>query len=160
MNTFEIPGSIPESNINLSFQIFSSALCKKKPLQNCLVSYYNVQLAYSFLSHEMHCNFLPNQREALLLRYMIDTDLAQLFRRNTLAWFEQIYLQTDFDLLGEGTLRENCLHLRHHGAGHHAALRSDGVHLLADARDDRKVLREVVRHEATDSATSQLVQLG
>lgn len=91
---------------------------------------------------------------------MVDTDLAQLFRRNTLAGFEQIYLQTDFDLLGEGTLREDCLHLGNHGAGDHAALRSDGVHLLADSRDDRKVLREVVGDEATDSATSQLVQLG
>lgn len=91
---------------------------------------------------------------------MVDADLAQLFRRDPLAWFEQIYLQTDFDLLGEGTLREDSLHLGHHGTGYHAALRSDGVHLLADARDDREVLREVVGDEAADAPTAQLVQLG
>lgn len=91
---------------------------------------------------------------------MVDADLAQLLRGHALARFEQIYLQPDFDLLGEGALREDGLHLRHHRARYHATLRPDRVHLLADARDDRKVLREVVRDEAADAPTAKLVQLG
>lgn len=84
---------------------------------------------------------------------MIDADLFQLIRCNALAWLEQIYLKADFDLLGQRSLREDSLDLGHHGAGHHATLRSDCVDLLTDTRDDREVLRKVVGDETAYSAT-------
>lgn len=90
---------------------------------------------------------------------MVYADLFQLVRCDTLAWLEQIYLKAHFDLLGKRSLRKDCLHLGHNGAGHHAALRSDGVHLLADARHNCKVLRKVVGDESANATTGEVIQL-
>lgn len=88
---------------------------------------------------------------------MIDTDLSQFLGCNTLAWLKEIYLKSDFDLLGEGALGEHGLHLRHHRARHHSSLRPNRVHFLADARHYRKVLREVVGDKPTDASATQIV---
>lgn len=118
------------------------------------------------LQKEIHCflepsntNSLPNQGESLLLRHVINTNFTQFFRRNTLARLEQIYLQSHFNLLREGALREDGLDLRHDGARDHAALGSDGMDLLVDARDDGEVLREVVGDETTDAAAAKFIHL-
>lgn len=90
---------------------------------------------------------------------MINTNFTQFLRRNTLARLKQIYLQSHFNLLRECALREDGLDLRHDGARDHAALGSDGVDLLVDARDDREVLREVVGDKTTDSAAAEFIHL-
>lgn len=92
---------------------------------------------------------------------MVHTDLSQLLGSDPLAWLKEIYLKSNFDLLGEGALREHRLHLWHHRTGHHSTLRPDGMDLLADARYNGKVLREVVGDEPTDASSAQVVlQLG
>lgn len=90
---------------------------------------------------------------------MIDADLFQLIRCNALAWLEQIYLKADFDLLSQRSLRKDSLNLWHNSTGHHATLRSDSVDLLANARDDCKILRKVVGDESTYSATGKVIEL-
>lgn len=124
--------------------------CYCSPTINSLVSSWLSSLSLS----------LPDQREALLLRHMIHTDLSQLIGSDSLAWLKEIYLKSNFDLFGEGTLREYGLHLWHNSAGHHATLRPNGVHLLADTRHHRKVLREVVGDEPTDTSSAQIVVKG
>lgn len=85
---------------------------------------------------------------------MIDTDLSQFLGCNALAWLKEIYLKSDFDLLGESALGEHGLHLRYHRARHHSSFRPDRVHLLANARDHRKVLREVVSDKPTNASAT------
>lgn len=104
---------------------------------------------------------LPNQREALLLGHVVHTYLAHFIGSNSLAWLKEIYLESHFNLLGEGALGEDRLHLWHDRARDHAPFRSDSVYLLANSRHHRKVLREIVGHEAADTSSAQVVvQLG
>ena len=91
---------------------------------------------------------------------MIDSDLFQEVGVNSLPWSEHVYLEANFDLLGEGALREDGLHLRHHRGVDDAALGADGVHLLPDPGDDGKVLREVGRQDSRDPVGVQVLQLG
>ena len=75
----------------------------------------------------MYSIFSPNEREPLFLGQVIDSDLfeehcpAAGAVADVLPRPEHIYLEADFDLLGERALREDGLHLRHHSAVHHAA---------------------------------------
>lgn len=101
---------------------------------------------------------LPNEREAFLFGDVIDGDLFE-GAGVALPRFEQIYLQADFDLLGEGALREDGLHLRHHARRHHATLGADGMHLLPYARHDREVLRELGGEDARDAVCVHVLQL-
>ena len=57
-------------------------------------------------------------------------------------------LHPDLDLLGQGALGEEGLHVVFHGGGDDAAVRSDRVHLLFDAGDDGKVEWEVGGEDA------------
>lgn len=70
----------------------------------------------------------PNQTESFLLGDVID---ANLFHgsRVVFARLEEVYLEAHFDLLGEGTLREDSLHLRHHSRRHHPTLWSNSMYL-------------------------------
>ena len=91
---------------------------------------------------------------------MIDSNLFKIIFGLSLSRPEHVYLEPDFDLLGEGALGEHGLDLRHHGAVDHAALGPDGVHLLPDATDDGEVLREVGRQNSRYSVGVQILQLG
>lgn len=102
---------------------------------------------------------LPNQRPSFLLRYMIDADFAQFFRRNPFARLKQIYLQAHFDLLGQGAFGEDGLDLGHHRAGHHATFRTDGVHFLTYPGHDREILRKVLGHYSGDPAWGHVFHL-
>ena len=66
------------------------------------------------------------------------------------------YLQPNLDLLGEGALGEDGLHLGHHGGAQHATLWPNVVGLLADAGHYGKVLREVGGKYAGDALLVQL----
>lgn len=63
---------------------------------------------------------LPNEREPFFLRDVVDSDLFKVHVLDAFARLEEVYLEADFDLLGEGSLREHRLHLGDHGAGDHA----------------------------------------
>lgn len=90
---------------------------------------------------------------------MINTNFSQFFRRDALPWLEQIYLQSNFNLLRESALREDGLDLWHDCARDHAALWSDCVDLLMDARNDSEVLWKIVSDEAANAATAQFIHL-
>lgn len=62
-----------------------------------------------------------------------------------------VYLQADFNLLGEGTFREHSLHLWYHRRVQHATLGADNVRLLSDSWNDGKVLRKVFSDNPADS---------
>lgn len=83
---------------------------------------------------------------------MIDADLAQFFHRHPFARFKQIYLQAHFDLLGQGAFGEDGLDLGHHRAGHHATLRTNGVHFLTYPGHHREILREILGQYSGDPA--------
>lgn len=68
------------------------------------------------------------------------------------------YLQAYTDALGEGTLGEDSLHLRHHGAAQHSALWANQIAVLFDARHHRKVLWEVTSDDAADSFLFQVLR--
>ena len=70
---------------------------------------------------------------------------------------EHIYLKADFDFLCEGSLREDCLHLRNNRRVDNASLGADGVYLLSDPRDDGKVLWEVRRQDSRDPVRVQVL---
>ena len=92
---------------------------------------------------------------------MIDCDLfKEPVGKGGFPRSEHVYLEANFDLLGEGALREDGLHLRHHRGVDDAALGADGVHLLPDPGDDGKVLREVGRQDSRDPIGVQVLQLG
>lgn len=69
------------------------------------------------------------------------------------------HLKSNFDLLGEGTLGEDGLHLRDDCAVDDPALRPDGVHLLPDPADDGKVLRKVGGEDARDPVRVEVLDL-
>ena len=46
---------------------------------------------------------------------MVDSNLLEPITSDPLARPEHVYLEPDFDLLGERALGEDCLHLQHHG---------------------------------------------
>ena len=58
---------------------------------------------------------LPNKTESFLLRDMVDSNLLEPITSDPLARPEHVYLEPDFDLLGERALGEDCLHLQQHG---------------------------------------------
>ena len=103
---------------------------------------------------------LPDETETLFLRYVIDSDLFQQVGVNSLPWSEHVYLQANFDLLGERPLGEDGLDLGHHGGVDDATLGADGVNLLSDARDDGEVLREIRGEYPGDPAGVEILQLG
>ena len=45
---------------------------------------------------------------------MVDSNLLEPITSDPLARSEHVYLEPDFDLLGERALGEDCLHLQHH----------------------------------------------
>ena len=91
---------------------------------------------------------------------MIDCDLfKEPVGESSFPRSEHVYLQPNFDLLGEGALREDGLHLWHHCRVDHPSLGADGVHLLSDPRDDGEVLREVGRQDSGDPVGVQVLQL-
>ena len=102
---------------------------------------------------------LPDKTETLFLRYVIDSDLFQQVGVNSLPWSEHVYLKANFDLLSQRPLGEDGLDLGHHGAVDHAPFRPDGMNLLADARDDGEVLREVRRQNPRDPIRVQVLEL-
>ena len=91
---------------------------------------------------------------------MIDSNLFQIIFGLSFPRPEHVYLEPDFDFLGESALGEHGLDLGHHRAVDHAALWPNGVHLLSDPRDDRKVLREVCGQDPRDAVGVQILQLG
>ena len=91
---------------------------------------------------------------------MIDSDLFEQVTGDSLARSEHVYLETNFDLLGESSLREDRLDLGDHGGVDHPALGSNGMHLLSDPADDGKVLREVSGEDAGDAVGVQILKLG
>lgn len=102
---------------------------------------------------------LPDQTETLFLGHVIDSDLFQQIGADSLPRSEHVYLQSNFDLLGERPLGEHGLDLGHHGGVHHPALRSDGVDLLSDPGDDGEVLREVRGQNSRDPVGVEILQL-
>ena len=105
-------------------------------------------------------NLLPNETESLFLRDMIDSNLFQIIFGLSFPRPEHVYLEPDFDFLGESALGEHGLDLRHHRAVDHTALGPNGVHLLPDPRDYRKVLREVCGQDPRDATGVQILELG
>ena len=92
---------------------------------------------------------------------MIDCDLfKEPVGKGGFPRSEHVYLETDFDLLGEGALGEHGLDLRHYGAVDHTALGPDGVHLLPDPGDDGEVLREVRGQDPCDAISVEILKLG
>ena len=91
---------------------------------------------------------------------MIDSDLFQQTRVNSLPWAEHVYLQANFDLLGQRPLGEDGLDLGHHAGVDDAALRADGVNLLSDPGDDGEILGEVRGEYPGDPAGVEILQLG
>ena len=90
---------------------------------------------------------------------MIDGDLfKETVGQGSLPGSEHVYLEANFDLLGEGALREDSLDLGHHGRVDHTSLGPDGVHLLSDPRDYGEVLREVGRQDSGDPVGVQVLQ--
>lgn len=71
-----------------------------------------------------------------------------------------VYLESDFDLLGEGAFREDGLHLGNDRGADHAPFGTDGVHLLPDARDDGKVLGEIGGQDAGDAVGAEVFDRG
>ena len=63
--------------------------------------------------------FSPYQGEPLFLWQVVDGDLFQ--QRSPLRRPHHIYLESHLDLLGQGAVRENGLHLRNHCAVDHTA---------------------------------------
>lgn len=104
------------------------------------------------------CHILPNDRPSLLFWNVIDGDFFP-GSRVVRSQFGQIYLQSNFDLLCEGTGWEYGLHLRHHRRRHHTAVRTDCVHLLTNAGHDREILREIGRQNARDAVCVHVLQL-
>ena len=102
---------------------------------------------------------LPDQTETLFLRYVIDSDLFQQVRADSLPRAEHVYLKSHFDLLGEGPLGEDSLDLGHHRGVDHASLWANGVHLLSDPGDDGEVLREVRGQYSRDPVGVEILQL-
>ena len=90
---------------------------------------------------------------------MIDGDLFEQITGDTLPGSEHVYLEPNFDLLGERALGEHCLHLGHHRGVDHAPLRSNGVDLLSDPADDGEVLGEVSGEDPGDAVGVQILQL-
>ena len=66
------------------------------------------------------------------------------------------YLQSNLDLLGEGSLGEDRLHLGNYGGTQHAGLGTDCLGLLTNPRYDGEVVREVRRQDACDALVVQL----
>lgn len=102
---------------------------------------------------------LPDETESLFLRNMIDSNLFEIIFGLSLPRPEHVYLEPDFDLLGEGALGEHGLDLGHHGAVDHAALGADGVDLLPDPGDDGEILREVRGQDPRDPIGVQILKL-
>ena len=127
-----------------------------KVFQGSSVQYFFVFL-FLFVSL---INQLPNETESLFLWNMIDSNLFKIIFGLSLSRPEHVYLEPDFDLLGEGALREYGLDLRHHGAVDHAALGPDGVNLLPDPGDDGEVLREVRGQDPCDAISVEILKLG
>lgn len=90
---------------------------------------------------------------------MIDSNLFEIIFGLSLPRPEHVYLEPDFDLLGEGALGEHGLDLGHHGAVDHAALGADGVDLLPDPGDDGEILREVRGQDPRDPIGVQILKL-
>ena len=106
------------------------------------------------------CKVLPDETETLFLRYVIDSDLFQQVGVNSLPWSEHVYLEANFDLLGERPLGEDGLDLGHHGGVDDATLGADGVNLLSDPGDDGEILREVRGEDPGDPVGVEILQLG
>ena len=117
-------------------------------------------MSFSFNEYLSNENPLPNETESLFLWDMIDSNLFEIIFGLSLPRPEHVYLEPNFDLLGEGALGEHGLDLRHHGAVDHAALGAYGVHLLPDPGDDSEVLREVCGQDPCDAIGVQILQLG
>ena len=66
-----------------------------------------------------------------------------------------VYLQAHPDPLGERSLREHSLDLRHHRAAQDAPLRTNQDAVLLDARHHRKVLGEVAGDDAADPRSEE-----
>ena len=91
---------------------------------------------------------------------MIDSDLFEnAISKGSFSRAEHVYLQPNFDFLGERPLREDGLNLRHNRGIHDSPLWPDGVHLLADPGDDGEVLREVGGQDPSDPVRVQVLQL-
>ena len=123
------------------------------------VHLYSIFLYFSFLFVSL-INQLPNETESLFLWNMIDSNLFKIIFGLSLSRPEHVYLEPDFDLLGEGALGEHGLDLRHYGAVDHTALGPDGVHLLPDPGDDGEVLREVRGQDPCDAISVEILKLG
>lgn len=97
-----------------------------------------------------------NQLPCYFLRLNYQTNLGHQYWETHTPEGTWAYLESHFDLLGEGAFREDGLHLRHHSGAQHAALGADVVGFLADAGDDGKVLGEVRGQDAGDALLVEL----
>ena len=89
---------------------------------------------------------------------MIDCDLfKEPVGKGGFPRSEHVYLEANFDLLGESSLREDRLHLRNNRRVDNASLGANGVNLLSDPRDDCEVLREVRRQDSRDPVRVQVL---
>ena len=91
---------------------------------------------------------------------MIDSNLFQQIVSDTLPGPEHVYLETNFDLLGESSLGEHRLDLGHNCGVDHPTLWSYGVHFLSDSADDGKILWEICCQNSGDSVSVQIFKLG
>lgn len=89
---------------------------------------------------------------------MVNSNLFQHSCCRAFTRFEQVYLQSNLDLLCESPLWEDSLYLWYHTGWHHASLRSYGMHLLTDSRHHSEVLGKVCGQNSGHAARGGLLQ--
>lgn len=102
---------------------------------------------------------LPDEGEPLLFGQVVDSDLFQQSILYASTRSKHVYLKSNFDLLGQGTLREDGLNLWHNSAVDHTAFGSNRMDFLPDPGHDSKVLREVSGQDPGDSVGVQILKL-
>lgn len=81
-----------------------------------------------------------------------------VYHYSACLWIFAKYLQSYSDPLSERSFGKNCLHLGHHCAAEDSSLRTNQITVLLDARDHRKVLREIPGNDATNTPLLQLLR--
>ena len=101
---------------------------------------------------------LPNEGESFLFGNVIDSDL---FPRSRVvrSQFGQIYLESNFDFLSQGSGREDGLNLWDDCGRDHAAIWTNGVNFLANPRNDGEILREIRRQDTSYPVRVHVFQL-
>jgi hypothetical protein len=93
---------------------------------------------------------LANFNDFLQIRYKVANKLHHLNSSPT-------YLKPNLDLLGESTLREDCLDLWHNSRTDHTTLIPDVVVLFTDTCDEGKVLWKISGQDAGDALMVQVL---